>query len=153
MVRPWTDRVLIILSSVPIAIFCNILRIVVWHHPIRGREQLANDDFVELLRNANYKICLHGHVHELRTELMGYTHRKTLDVIGAGSFGASFEQRPESTPRLYNLLEIAADRSKISVHTRKREKPNGAWTGAAYWSTGKDNLYQSFYPIDLKKND
>lgn len=31
-VRPWTDRLLILLSSIPIAIFCNILRIVVTGH-------------------------------------------------------------------------------------------------------------------------
>ena len=30
--RPWTDRLLILISSVPIAIFCNILRIIVTGH-------------------------------------------------------------------------------------------------------------------------
>ncbi|MFO0936664.1 MAG: exosortase/archaeosortase family protein [Gemmataceae bacterium] len=31
-VRPWTDRLLILLSSIPIAIFCNVLRIFVTGH-------------------------------------------------------------------------------------------------------------------------
>ena len=86
------------------------------------------------LRKAGVKVCLHGDVHEMRCELIGYKQADgQVHVIGAGSFGSAAEGRPESTPRLYNLLEIQPDLSSIRVHTRQQRKPDGVWEGWYEW--------------------
>jgi len=41
--------------------------------------------------------------------------------------------RPESTPRLYNVLELQRDHSSIRVHTRQQPKPNGVCKGWNEW--------------------
>ncbi|MGH9764784.1 MAG: metallophosphoesterase family protein, partial [Blastocatellia bacterium] len=91
----------------------SVLRIAVWHHPVTGNEKIASDAFMEQLRQENFKLCLHGHVHEDRADMVGYLHPRKVYVAGAGSFGAPVNQRPESTPRLYNLIEVWRDHSKI----------------------------------------
>ena len=88
-----------------------LLRIGVWHHPVTGNEKIEKDAFMEQLQTANFRIVLHGHVHEERADLMYYQHRKSINVVGAGSFGAVTKDRPESTPRMYNLLEVTRDHS------------------------------------------
>ena len=47
--------------------------------------------------------------------------------------GAAAADRPESTPRLYNLLEIARDFLSIRVHTRCQPKRDGTWGGWYDW--------------------
>ena len=106
---------------------------------------------LERLRDANVTICLHGHVHEDRAELVHYTNPRKLYVAGAGSFGAAMEDRPESTPRLYNLLEIPPDRSIIRIHTRSMRKPGGVWEGWAIWPSEHKGKRQTFYDIQLDR--
>ena len=67
--------------------------------------------FLEKLRQADVKLGLHGHVHEERADLVGYVHPRKIHIVGAGSFGAVKEDRPESTPRLYNMMEIARNQN------------------------------------------
>ena len=101
----------------------EVLRIAVWHHPVTGNEKISDDAFLEQLRQEHVKLCLHGHVHEDRADVIGYLHpRRAAYIAGAGSFGAPVNARPESTPRLYNLLEVWRDHSKIRVHTRSLRK-------------------------------
>src|SRR5215470_15501156 len=77
----------------------QVLRIAVWHHPATGNEKISDDDFIEKLRKADFKLCLHGHVHEDRADLVGYLHpTRKLHMAGAGSFGAVAAHRPRSTP-------------------------------------------------------
>jgi precorrin-6B methylase 2 len=84
----------------------EVLRIAVWHHPVTGNEKISDDAFLDQLRQEHVKLCLHGHVHEDRADVIGYLHpRRAVHIAGAGSFGAPVNARPESTPRLYNLLE------------------------------------------------
>lgn len=40
-------------------------------------------------------------------------------------------QRPEPTPRLYNLIEVARNHSKATIRTRCLRKDGGAWEGWA----------------------
>ena len=128
----------------------KILRIAVWHHPVTGNEKMQQDDFLDRLRQANYKLCLHGHIHEERTDVIGYLHpTRSIHVAGTGSFGAPTHARPESTPRLYNLLEIERDHSKIKVHTRCLRKNGGAWEGWAVWSGQKRTERRTYYEIQL----
>src|SRR5439155_23766224 len=97
--------------------------------------KIRDDAFLDRLRQAHFKLCLHGHVHEERADLVGYTDpERQLYVAGAGSFGAPASQRPEAVPRLYNVLEIPAGRTEIKVHTRCLRNPNGAWDAWALWA-------------------
>jgi hypothetical protein len=112
-----------------------LLRIAVWHHAVAGPEQMKDTDFLGHLQNNGVRIGLHGDVHELRRDLVGYWHAKKLHVVGSGSFGARHEDRPESTPRLYNLLEIRRDLTSARVHTRSQPKPDGTWRGWYEWDT------------------
>jgi Icc-related predicted phosphoesterase len=127
----------------------SILRIAVWHHPATGNEKIVKDAFLELLRQANVQLCLHGHVHEERADLVGYVRRRKIHIAGAGSFGAVAKDRPESTPRLYNLLEIARDHSWVKVHTRYMRKDGGAWEGWAVWPGAGPYNKQTYYEIKL----
>lgn len=129
----------------------EILRIAVWHHPVTGNEKIINDAFLEQLRKADVKLCLHGHVHEDRADLVGYLHpTRKLHIAGAGSFGAGAKERPASVPRLYNVLEIWRDHSKIRVHTRCLKKDGGAWEGWAVWQGQDNHSKRSYYEIKLK---
>ena len=130
----------------------RVLRIAVWHHPITGNEKIKDDAFVERLRQAKFKLCLHGHVHEERADLIGYLDpTREIHVVGAGSFGAPTNARPESTPRLYNLLEIERDHSRIRVHTRCMRKSDGAWEGWPAWPAATSTEKRTYYEIDLPR--
>lgn len=128
----------------------KILRIAVWHHPVTGNEKIQQDAFLERLKQANFKLCLHGHIHEERTDIIGYLHpTRKIYVAGTGSFGAPTNARPESTPRLYNLLEVERDHSKIRVHTRCLKKNEGAWDGWAVWPGQSSSERRTYYEIPL----
>jgi predicted phosphodiesterase len=129
----------------------EILRIAVWHHPVTGDEKMKQDAFLGLLQQANYKLCLHGHIHEVQTEIIGYHHPRKIHVAGTGSFGAPSPARPESTPRLYNFLEIERDLSKIKVHTRCLRKNGGAWEGCAIWPVKNSSDLRTYYEIQLNE--
>jgi hypothetical protein len=111
----------------------HVLRLAVWHHPVTGNEKIVNDAFLDQLRQENFALCLHGHVHEDRADVVGYVHQRNLRIAGAGSFGAPAKDRPEATPRLYNVLEVWRDHSKIRIHTRSLRRDGGAWEGWAVW--------------------
>ncbi len=123
------------------------LRIAIWHHPVSGPECMQDIAFLDRLRQSDFQLCLHGHVHESRAELLGYTHARKLHVIGAGSFGAPQNARPESTPRLYNLVEIERDHSRVRVHTRCLRLTGSAWEGWAVWPGEAAFEKRSYYEI------
>jgi len=126
-----------------------LLRVAVWHHPVTGNEKIVEDAFMQQLRQANVRLVLHGHVHEERADLVGYTHPKQVHVAGAGSFGAPARERPEATPRLYNLLEIARDHGTVKIHTRCLRKGGGAWEGWAVWNGDAPTAKKTFYQLGL----
>jgi small GTP-binding protein len=112
----------------------RVLRLAVWHHPITGNEKIQDTAFVERMLQADVRVCLHGHVHEDRAEMVNYLHpERRLHVMGAGSFGAPMHHRPESVPRLYNVLEVQRDLRRLRVHTRAMPKQGGAWGAWAVW--------------------
>lgn len=128
----------------------EVLRLAIWHHPVTGNEKINDDAFLTRLSQAGFRLCLHGHVHEERADLVGYTDpKRQIYVAGAGSFGAPASQRPEAVPRLYNVLEIPVDRSEIKVHTRCLRNPNGAWDGWAVWAGRTPQERQTYYKIPL----
>jgi hypothetical protein len=117
-----------------------VMRIAVWLHPVTGNEKISDDAFLEQLRQERVKLCLHGHVHEDRADVIGYIHpRRAVHIAKAGSFGAPVNARPESTSRLYNLLEVWRDHSKITVRTRCLRKDGGAWEGWAVLARRTNN--------------
>jgi len=128
----------------------RILRLAVWHHPITGNEKIQADAFMGQLRRAEVRLCLHGHVHEERADLLNYLEpKRSIHVIGGGSFGAPTHERPESVPRLYNLLEVQRDLQRVQVHTRSRRKQGGAWEGWTVWPAGAPGLKRSSYELTL----
>lgn len=129
----------------------KVLRIATWHHAVRGPNAMEDLAFLDRLRTSRVKVCLHGDVHELRQELVGYQHPKgQIYVVGAGSFGSPPEGRPESTPRLYNVLEISPDLSSMRVHTRSQERDGAAWDGCYQWPTNDGVGRLPYYDIALE---
>jgi hypothetical protein len=127
----------------------SVLRLAVWHHAVTGSELMKQTDFIGNLQKAGVRIGLHGDVHELRRDLIRYWDTKKLHIAGSGSFGSPAEGRPESTPRLYNLIEIARDLKSATIHTREQRKPDGAWQGWHEWDDpdgGKGKV--PFYRIE-----
>ncbi|HEU4410857.1 MAG TPA: metallophosphoesterase [Polyangiaceae bacterium] len=128
----------------------GVLRLAVWHHPVSGNEKIENDAFLGRLQQAGVRACLHGHVHEDRADLLRYLDRgRALYAVGAGSFGAPVRDRPEAVPRLYNLVEIERDRSRLRVHTRCLRKGGGAWEGWAVWPGAGRGQKRTYYEIEL----
>lgn len=132
-----------------------ILRIGIWHHAACGPEQMQDVDFISQLKGADVKFCLHGDVHESRVELLGYNAPGcNLQVVGAGSFGSTAEGRPESAPKLYNLLEIEVNsRTKkhesVRVHTRQQKKDKRAWEGYYEWPNQFGTGRLPYFDFDL----
>ncbi|WP_395844814.1 metallophosphoesterase [Archangium violaceum] len=128
----------------------KVLRLAVWHHPITGNEKIQDDAFISRLLQKDVRICLHGHVHEDRADLVNYLHsERKLHVVGAGSFGAPMRERPESVPRLFNLLEVQRDLQRARVHTRCLRKHGGTWEGWAVWQGEKPGERRAYYDIML----
>jgi 3',5'-cyclic AMP phosphodiesterase CpdA len=128
----------------------SLLRIAVWHHPATGAEMMQDESFLERLRQADVRLCLHGHVHEARADIVHPIHpTRKIHVVGAGSMGAPASHRPESTPQLYNLVEIARTHDKARVYTRCRRRTSGAWEGWAVWPGSSPMERRSYYELSL----
>jgi small GTP-binding protein len=109
------------------------LRIGVWHHAIQHPEMIQRPTFVENLQKAGVRLALHGDVHEMNRDQFRYWDPRKIHVAGAGSFGSSPAGRPESTPRLYNLLAIDRGLGHARVHTRRQREPDGPWEPWNEW--------------------
>jgi WD40 repeat protein len=128
----------------------SVLRIGVWHHAFFGPDQIQDTQFLGHLQKFGVRVALHGDVHEMRRDLVGYRHNQQIQIVGSGSFGAPAEHRPESTPRLYNVLEIARDLKAVRVHTRCQSEANGPWKGWHEWpDLGGGNGQLAYYDIQL----
>lgn len=123
------------------------LKIAVFHHPIIGREAM-NDDFLQLLSVHGFQVCLHGHVHEAKEGFYNYDDKRGIHIIGAGTFGAPTREEVTGAPLQYNLLTFDPATRKLTVETRKKEKPDGAWMADARW--GDKNNPSPRYTIQLK---
>ncbi len=142
------------ISHAPLTKNQSILRIGVWHHPLAGEGNMQNIDFMSQLQKANMQLCLHGDAHKAKAELFGHRHPGIdVEIIGAGSFGSDSSGRPESTPRLYNVLEIERDpksrrHERIRVHTRQQKTARQAWEGWYAWPES-DGGRLAYYDINL----
>lgn len=123
----------------------DYLKIVVFHHPVAGPEQM-NSEFMELLAQMGFRICLHGHIHEAKDEYFNYDDKRKIRIIGAGTFGAITKEQVPGIPHQYNLIRWYSD--YLEVHTRKKEKSDGGWKADARWCDNEKP--KSYYTIELK---
>ena len=114
------------------------LKIAVWHHPVTGKEHPMNDEFMQLLAVHGFQVCLHGHIHEAIEGFHKYDDRRGIHIIGAGTFGAPAKEQVPGIPLQYNLLTFDPQTGEMTVNTRKKEKPNGAWSADARWGDKND---------------
>jgi len=129
----------------------EILRLAVFHHPVTGNEKMHDSAFLEQFRRNDIRAVFHGHVHEERVAIEGYLAPfRHLHVVGAGSFGAPGSHRPESVPRLYNLVTISRDLRRMRVNTRCLRSPTGAWEAFTVWPGEKPGEKRSYYDVELK---
>ena len=121
----------------------KLLRIAVWHHAVSGDRKIPDADlaFLERLADEGFCLVLHGDVHEVRAGIEN-TFDKGIYVAGAGSLHSDAAGRPESTPRLYNVLEIDPGFAWIKVHVRAQDIPGGRFDEYARWPhpTGKGKV-------------
>jgi UDP-2,3-diacylglucosamine pyrophosphatase LpxH len=122
------------------------LKIAVWHHPITGPEMM-NGEFLQLLTVHGFQICMHGHIHEAIEGYHRYDANRGLYIVGAGTFGAPTREQVPGIPLQYNLLVLDPEPRVITVETRKKEKPDGAWSADARW--GDKNNPEPRYTIEL----
>ena len=118
------------------------LKIATWHHPVTGKEMM-NDEFMQLLAIHGFQLCLHGHIHEAIEGFHKYDDRRADNIIGAGTFGALTRDQVPGIPLQYNLLTFDPATGEMTVNTRKKEKPNGAWSADARWGD-KNNPKPSY---------
>ena len=103
---------------------------------------------MEQLATNNFEIGIHGHIHEAKNENFKYDTNRGLRIIGAGTFGVRPEGQVTGIPLQYNLLVLDSNNGQLKVHTRKKEKINGAWSADARWGD-KNNPYP-YYTINLR---
>jgi predicted MPP superfamily phosphohydrolase len=128
----------------------NYYKIAVWHHPVTGRETMQDTGFLELLAAAGFEVCFHGHIHEAQEGFYKYDSKRGLHIIGGGTFGApAGGEQVTGIPLQYNLLQFDLAQGIITVKTRKKDKPNGAWRANARSASKEDPKAE--YQIELKK--
>jgi len=108
------------------------LKVAVWHHPVTGKETM-NDEFMQLLAVHGFQMCMHGHIHEALEGFYHYDANRSIHIVAAGTFGAPAHDQVPGIPLQYNLLVLDRKARKICVQTRKKEKPDGAWSADARW--------------------
>jgi small GTP-binding protein len=108
------------------------LKIAVWHHPVTGGDAM-NDAFLEQLTVHGFQIAVHGHIHEAKQGFYHYDDQHGIRIIGAGTFGAPSKEQVTGIPLQYNLLTFDPRTGEMTIKTRKKEKPEGAWSADARW--------------------
>ncbi len=122
--------------------------IAAWHHPIS--EGTRASGLLERFSHLGAKLCLHGHVHEDRVEFLQYIdHKRRLYAIGAGTLGAPAEDRPESTPRLFNVVQVHPKQGRARVHAFGAPRKQGAFGPYARWPGASAGTLQNWYDLDL----
>jgi len=127
----------------------KFLRVAVFHHPVTQLETMRSQGFIEHLRRSHFQLILHGDIHEINREIYKRWEKTNVHIIGTGSFG-KVDDRPDCTPRLYNLLEIKRDLSSIRIHTRQQCIIDGPWEGWYGWPDPSNNdAHLPYFDITL----
>ncbi|MGM3309334.1 metallophosphoesterase family protein [Anabaena sp. WFMT] len=134
--------------------YSNWRKIAVWHHPLNSdsEDRIKDHGFMERLAKAGFCLALHGHIHQADNSLYRYDRSiggRKIELISAGTFGASTRELVTGNPWQYQLLEL--EDNKLKVRTRKREQANGAWKPDARWMQDEETASSS-YEILLPPN-
>ena len=121
-------------------------KIAVWHHPLSGYAPIQDTTFMDTLATSGFRVCMHGHIHEAKNSIFSYDDSHNIKIVGAGTLGALKEDRGDGIPLQYNILEYYKEEKLFCVHTRKREKEDGAWEADARWGD-KSNKPKSYYVV------
>lgn len=132
--------------------YAEFVKIAVWHHPVQGpdEDRIKDTGCMERLAQAGFRLALHGHIH--RADLSRHRYDETLggrgiDLLGAGTFGATTPEMRPGYPLQYQLLEFKG--RTLRMYTRRREERNGAWKPDARWLQGVGQPPRPWYEIDL----
>ena len=106
------------------------LKIAVWHHPLlsSSEDRIKNWDFMEQLVRNNFRLILHGHIHQAN---LNDFHRhqelteKQIDIIAAGTFGVPVGDLVPNYPLEYHLMNWKAKRLKVC--SSRRLQPDAVW--------------------------
>jgi hypothetical protein len=107
-----------------------------------------NSTFLEQLTVNNFQLVLHGHIHRNLEEYHKYDRNRGIQITGAGTFGATARQMVPGIPLSYNLLVLSPENKIVTVHTRKKEDVDGAWSAYAQW--GDKNNPKPSYSFNLR---
>lgn len=136
--------------------WAGLLKLAVWHHPVTSAEpsRITDPGPLERLAQAGFRLVLHGHIHRADTALFRYDQTpggRRLDLIAAGTCGAPSRDWVPGYPLQYNLLRLSppGPARRLTVETRRREEPNGAWKPDARWLQGPGRDPLPRYEIDL----
>jgi 3',5'-cyclic AMP phosphodiesterase CpdA len=132
--------------------WADCLKIAVWHHPLASGEPsyIKDQGFLERLAAAGFRLVLHGHIHKADVTRFRYDRTpggRRLDILAAGTFGAPSRQWVPGYPLQYQLLHLGPGR--VTVESRRREEPNGAWKPDARWLQGPGKDPQPRYVVVL----
>jgi 3',5'-cyclic AMP phosphodiesterase CpdA len=133
--------------------WADCLKIAVWHHPLASDEpsHISDHGFLERLAAAGFRLALHGHIHKAGVTQFRYDRTpggRRLDILAAGTFGAPSRQWVPGYPLQYQLLRLGPNR--VTVETRRREEPNGAWKPDARWLQGPGKDPAPRYLVELR---
>ncbi len=133
--------------------WADCLKVAVWHHPLASDEpsHIKDHGFLERLAAAGFRLALHGHIHKAEVTQFRYDRTpggRRLDVLAAGTFGAPSRQWVPGYPLQYQLLRL--DPRRVTVETRRREEPNGAWKPDARWLQGPGQDPLPRYLVELQ---
>ena len=127
----------------------SLLKIAVWHHPLDSpnEDRIKDRDFMQRLESNNFRLVLHGHIHQAKIDNFRHRVGRQIDVIAAGTFGAPIKQWVPGYPLQYNLLNWKGN--KLTVYSRQRQTINGAWQPYAMFIEPNGMDASSAYEIEL----
>ncbi len=126
------------------------LGILVWHHAAAGDRKVADTDALRRLGAAGFRVLLHGDVHKHRDDVMNYLDAgRRIHVVGGGAFAVRMEERPESTPRLYSVLEVARDLRSVRVIRRRQDTAEGPYEAFAVYPGADKHTMRGEYRIEF----
>lgn len=104
---------------------------VVFHHSL-GHEGMKNT-FLQMPSVQGFQLALHGDIHRANDDQYVYDEKRRIHVVGAGTFAAPPSQQTAGIPLQYNLIRLDQARGLMTIHSRRKEDPDGAWEADARW--------------------
>ncbi len=106
----------------------DYVKIAVWHHPINANEddRIKDDSFLKRLAAQGFHLGLHGHIHEDHQGKSFFRYQgQSINILAAGTFGASTKSLPIARPWQYQLLKIQDN--QVNIYIRKKMGIEDPW--------------------------